>query len=111
MATNGSGNGRSSFDALLSESGEELPDSCNRMIGDVVALRIALRFLLESGAIDGRIAEQIADGFSKGQADIERQWLAAIERKGLWAVARYRSFAETTNEIINGLRAVGRRGW
>ena len=110
MATNGSGNGLSSFDGLLGDSGEKLPDGCNRLVGDVMALRIAWRVLLRSGALDGRIAEQIAHGIREGQVDVEKQWFPEIERKGPWAVARYRAFAATTNEIINGLRAVRRRG-
>lgn len=110
MVGNGFGNGLSSFDALLGDSGEELPESCNRLVGDVIALRIVLRFLLQSGALDGGAAEEIADGISKAQRDIEKQWLPHIERKGPWAVSRYRAFADTTDEIINGLRAVSRHG-
>ena len=109
MATNGSGNGLSSFDAPLGDSGEGLPEGCNRLVGDVMALRIAWRVLLRSGALDGRVAEEIAHGIREGQVDVEKQWLPKIKGKGPWAVARYRAFAATTNEIINGLRAVGRR--
>ena len=101
--------GFSSFDALFDNLGKGIPEGCNRLVGDVVALRIALRFQLQSGALDGRIAEQVADGIRKAQADIEQQWIAAIELQGSWAVSRYRAFAKTTDEIIDGLRAVGRR--
>ncbi|MDE2678194.1 MAG: hypothetical protein F4107_09555 [Gemmatimonadetes bacterium] len=107
--TNGFGNGLSSFDALLNDpDNTDLLEKYNQVLGDVIALRIALRFLLRSGAVDGRNAEQVADALRENKTQFEHQWIAASERQPPWAVARYRSFAETTDEIINGLRAIGR---
>lgn len=112
MATNGSGNGLSSFDGLLDETGEISLEGYNKLVGNVIALRFALRFLLTTGVLNGRDAEQLADGLSELQREYEHQWLglSPVERQRSWAIARYRSFADTTSEIISELRAVGRRG-
>jgi len=50
MATNGFGNGFSSFGSP--PDGEDLPEMYN--LDDVIALRIALRLLLAGGVLDGR---------------------------------------------------------
>lgn len=112
MATNGSGNGLSSFDGLLDDSGNVSLEKYNQMVGDVIALRFALRFLLRPDVLDGRNAEQVADGLNELQREFEHQWVGTspVERQRSWTVARYRSFTHTMNEIINGLRAISRHG-
>ena len=109
MATNGFGNGFSPQDMLFGgHKGDDLADAnFDKMLGDAVALRIALRILLP--AIPGKIAEEIADGIGEAQRDMDPVLVAIARGKGPWAVSRYRSFSQTTDEIIKGLRARGAR--
>ena len=111
MAENGSGNGLSSFSGLLDETGEVSQEAYNKLLGDAIALRIALRFLLRTRVLDGRDAEQVADALGELQREFEHQWVGmpSVERQRSWAVTRYRSLTETMNEIIEALRAAGRR--
>lgn len=104
MATNGFG------DLFGDPDDTDLLDNYNRLLGDAIALRFAFRFLPASGALDGRRAKQVADGIREYKAHIEHEWIATIKREGPRAVARYRSFTETTDEIVNGLAAIARRG-
>ena len=105
MTTNGLG------DALFGKDGDGgIPEGCNLLIGDVIALRLIVRLLLRSGAVGPRIAEQMADSISEGQMKMEPELIAEAQLKGPWAISRYRSFTKTLDEIVKGLRAVGRRG-
>ena len=112
MATNGSGNGFSSFDALFERAriGGSLDeqDVCDRRTGELVALRVAFRALLRTGYLD-EIAEELADGFSEGKRDHQLALVAKAEGAGPRAILRYRAFMTATDDIIEKLRAAGRR--
>ncbi|MDE2981753.1 MAG: hypothetical protein OXU74_11215 [Gemmatimonadota bacterium] len=109
MATNGFGNG---LDALLGDPGDtDMLEKYNRALGDAIALRIALQLLLRSGTVAGRNAEQVSEALRECKARFKHEWIAAGgEIQPSWTVARYHSFAETMDEIINGFRAAGRSG-
>jgi len=108
MATNGFGNGP---DALLNDPGDaDMLEKYNRALGDAIALRVALRILLTSGALGRGDAEQVAETLRECKAHFKHEWIASGgEIQPPWTVARYHSFAETMEEVINGLLAIGRR--
>ena len=66
------------------------------------------RALLRTGYLN-EVAEELADGFSEGKRDHQLALVTKAEGAGPRAVLRYRAFMTATDDIIEKLRAAGRR--